>query len=152
MYIKDIIDKYKTKTIKIYVDMDGVIADYDVGNASDYDTKRPLTTSISKIEAISKLDNIELFILSITRKDEGIDQKNNWLDKFAPFFKKENRVIISKERNKGFSSKELKANFLKQVKRDSSIIMVIDDDPAILKEIKVKNPDVVLFKDTVLID
>ena len=109
MYFKEILEEYKEKNIKIYVDMDGVIADYDVGKACGYDKKRPLYTSISKLEEISKKDNITLYILSITRKDEGIEQKNFWLDKYAAFFKKENRVIISKESNEGFSSKELKA-------------------------------------------
>lgn len=152
MYIKEVVDKYNTDKIKIFVDMDGVIADYDVGKPSGYDTKRPLITSISKLETISKLNNIELFILSITKKDEGIEQKNYWLDKYAPFFKRENRVIISKESNVGLSSKELKAKYLKGIERNGSIIMVIDDDPAIIKEIKKENPDIVLFKDTVLVD
>ena len=108
MFFKDVLNEYKEKEIKIFVDMDGVIADYDVGKACSYDKKRPLLTSIEKLEEISKLDNITLYILSITRKNEGIDQKNYWLDLYAPFFKKENRIIISKESNEGFSSKELK--------------------------------------------
>ena len=153
MFFKDLIDTYIGKNIKIFVDMDGVIADYDVGKPSGYDIKRPLTTSISKLEEISKLTNINLYILSVTKKDEGISQKNYWLDKYAPFFKKENRVILSKESNEGFSSKELKANYLVNVERnDNNIIMVIDDDPEIIKEIKNKNPDIVLLKDTVLVD
>ena len=153
MFFKDLIDSFNGKNIKIFVDMDGVIADYDVGKPSGYDTKRPLTTSISKLEEISKLTNIDIYILSVTKKDEGISQKNYWLDKYAPFFKKENRVILSKESNEGFSSKELKANYLVNVERsDNNIIMVIDDDPEIIKEIKNKNPDIVLLKDTVLVD
>ena len=31
MYITDCIKQFKNKRIKIYVDMDGVIVDYDVG-------------------------------------------------------------------------------------------------------------------------
>ena len=152
MYLKEFIDQYKGRNIKIFVDMDGVIADYDVGKASEYDKKRPLTSSISKLEVISRLDNIELFILSVTRKDEGIEQKNYWLNKFAPFFKKENRNIISKESNDDRPAKELKANYIKKVNRDNSIIIVIDDDPEVIKEIQKENPDVVLLKDTVLVD
>lgn len=152
MYLKEFIDQYKGRNIKIFVDMDGVIADYDVGKASEYDKKRPLTSSISKLEVISKLDNIELFILSVTRKDEGIQQKNYWLNNFASFFKKENRNIISKESNDGRPAKELKANYIKKVNRDNSIIIVIDDDPEVIKEIQKENPDVVLLKDTVLVD
>lgn len=153
MFLRNVIDNYNEKNIKLYVDMDGVIADYDVGKASGYDTKRPLITSISKLEEISKLNNIDMYILSITKKDEGINQKHYWLDKYAPFFKKEKRIIISKESNEGFSSKELKANYLVNVERNKNdIIMVIDDDPEIIKEIKNKNPDIILLKDTVLVD
>ena len=153
MFFKDLIDTYNGKNIKIFVDMDGVIADYDVGVTSGYDVKRPLITSIEKLEEISKFDNTELYILSITKKDIGIEEKNYWLNKYAPFFKNENRVIISKESNEGFSSKELKANYLAKVERkDDCIIMVIDDDPAIIKEIGKANPDIVLLKDTVLVD
>ena len=35
------INKYKDTNIKLFVDMDGVIADYIVGEAYDYDKKRP---------------------------------------------------------------------------------------------------------------
>jgi len=152
MFLKNVIDKYESNKIKLFVDMDGVIADYDVGNPSGYDKKRPLITSIAKLKEISQLENIELFILSVSKKDEGIEQKNYWLNQYAPFFKEENRVIISKESNEGFLAKDLKSNYLKQVKRDQSILMVIDDDPQVLKQISKDNPDVALFKDTVLVD
>lgn len=91
--------------------------------------------------------------MSISKKDEGIPQKNTWLDKYAPFFKNKNRIIISKESNIGVSSKELKADYLKNVKRDSNFVIVfIDDDPGIIKEVKNKNPDIIILKDSVLID
>lgn len=152
MYLKEVIEKYNGKNIKMFVDMDGVIADYDVGKPYGYDTKRPLISSISKLETVSKLENVELYIMSVTRKDEGIEQKNYWLDKYAPFFKKENRNILSRESNDCIQAKELKANYIKKLARDNSIIIVIDDDPEVIKEIKQKNPDVVLLKDTVLVD
>ena len=152
MYLKDFIDKYNAKHIKMFVDMDGVIAHYDVGKAYDFHKKRPLISSISKLETISKLENVELFILSVSVKDEGIQQKNSWLDKFAPFFKKENRVIISKESNPGKKAKELKAEYMKKFIRDDSIIIIIDDDPEVIREIMKENPDVILLKDTALVD
>ena len=98
------------------------------------------------------MDNIELFILSVTRMNEGFEQKNNWLDKFAPFFKKENRIIISREANEFKPSKELKALYIKNIERDNSQIIIIDDDPSVIHEIKDKNEDVIILKDTALID
>ena len=152
MYLKEYLNKYKDKKIKIFVDMDGVIADYIFGSAQDYDKKRPLYDSIKKLEKISKMSNVELYILSATRYTEGIEQKKWWLDQFAPFFKKENRIIISREANSMIESAVLKSNYLKEHKRDGSMIIVIDDDPKILKEIRKLNEDIILLKDTALVD
>ena len=88
MYFMDVIRKLKDNKIKIFVDMDGVIADYDVGNPSRYDIKRPLISNITKLEKVAKIERVELFILSVSRKNVGIEEKNIWLDKNAPFFKK----------------------------------------------------------------
>ena len=148
MYIKEVLKKYKK--IKLFIDMDGVIADYEFGNAENFDKKRPLFDSIKKLEEISKMNNIELYILSITRKDIGIKEKNIWLDKYVNFIKKENRIILSKE-GKDKSSAQLKSEYLNNIKTEDTII-VIDDDPSILKEINRTNKNIVLLKDTVLVD
>ena len=152
MYLKEHLKSYGDKKIKLLVDMDGVIADYDFGNAKDYHTKRPLFDSINKLEEISKMDNIELYIFSATRMNTGFEEKNNWLDKYAPFFKKENRIIISREDNNMEESSKLKANYLSNIKRDGSILILIDDDPRNLIEIRKLNEDIILLKDTALID
>ena len=152
MYLKEYLKQYNDKKIKLFIDMDGVIADYDFGNAYDYDKKRPLYESIKKIEEISKMNNVELYIFSVTRKSEGYEQKQYWLDKYAPFFKKENRVILSREDSNMTESAILKAKYLQDLNRDDSILIVIDDDPRNLKEIHKLNDDVVLLKDSVLVD
>ena len=152
MYLKEYLEKYNNKKVKLFVDMDGVIVDYDFGEPRDYDKKRPLYDSIKKLEIISEMPNIELFIFSATRMNEGFDQKQGRLDKYAPFFKKENRIIISREANNMTPSAELKAKFLKNYERDDSVLIVIDDDPRNLKEIRNLNEDVILLKDTVLVD
>lgn len=152
MYLKEYLKQYSDKNIKLFVDMDGVIVDYDFGEPRDYDKKRPLYDSIKKLEEVSKMPNIELFIFSATRMNEGFDQKQGWLDKYAPFFKKENRIIISREANNMIASAELKAKYLKDYKRDDSVLIVIDDDPRNLKAIRNLNEDIVLLKDTVLVD
>ena len=152
MYLKDYLSKFNNKNIKLFVDMDGVIADYDFGVSKDYDKKRPLLDSINKLEEISKVSNIELYILSVTRYSNGLEQKNYWIDKYASFFKKENRIIISREDNNMEESSKLKAEYLKEFKRDGSIIIVIDDDPRVLNEIRNRCEDIILLKDTVLVD
>ena len=75
------------KELVIFVDMDGVISSYDVGKPLDFLNKRPLKENINKLEKINELPNIELYILSICRKNFQIEEKNIWLDKYAPFLK-----------------------------------------------------------------
>ena len=152
MYLKDYLKQYKGKKIKLFIDMDGVIADYTFDSAKDYDKKRPLYDSIKKLEKISKMKNVELFIFSATRYSEGLAQKQWWLDTYAPFFKKENRIILSREDNDMTESSVLKGNYMRDYKRDGSVMIVIDDDPKNLKEIRISSEDVVLLKDTVLVD
>ncbi len=67
-------------------------------------------------------------------------------------FKKENRIIISREDNGMRDSSLLKAEYLENYKRDDSILILIDDDPQNLKDVRRLNEDVFLLKDTVLVD
>lgn len=152
MYLKDYLEQYKNKKIKMFVDMDGVIVDYVVGSTDDFDKRRPLTTSISKLKELNDEGNVELHILSVTRMDKGVKEKNVWLDKYAPIFEKENRVIISRESNDFKSSAELKSEYLNGVERDESVIVFIDDDPRVIKAVGELNKDVIILKDTALVD
>ena len=152
MYLKNYLNQFNDKKIKLFVDMDGVIADYIFDAPNNYHEKRPLYDSIKKLEEISKLPNIELYIISSSRYNEGIAQKNTWLDEHAPFFKKENRIILSREANDMVKSSALKANYFIEHEYNDNILIVIDDDPRVLKEIASLNKDIILLKDTVLVD
>ncbi len=152
MYLKDFLEQFNDKKIKLLGDMDGVIADYIFGSAQDYDKKRPLYDSIDKLEIISKMSNVELYILLATRYSSGFEQKNWWLDTYASFFKKENRIIISREENNMIASSILKAEYLANYERDGSVLILIDDDPKNLKDVRKLSDDVILLKDSVLVD
>lgn len=138
------------KKLLLFVDMDGVIASLDFGYPLDFINKRPLTTNIRTLSKIYTLKNVELHILSVCRLDSQIKEKNDWLDKYADFFDKNNRTILSKE-NTFFSSKELKLQYLQSLKTDKQII-VIDDDIEVLKIINKNRKDIILFQDSELID
>jgi len=146
--IKDLSSK---ENIIMFVDMDGVIASYDVGKPLDFLNKRPLTENINKLKKVSELPNVEPHILSICRKDFQIDEKNSWLDIHAPFFKKENRTIISKESYPGITSPELKANYLNSIKTNKQVIL-IDDDNSVLKKVMDTVNNIIIFQDSELID
>lgn len=139
------------KKLDIYVDMDGVIASYDFGVPFDFKNKRPLKTNIKTLEKISKLKNVNVYILSICRKNFQITEKNEWLDEHAPFFDKDNRFIISKEKYPNTSSKKLKTSFLNKLNNKNNIV-VIDDDNSVLDKIHEVIPEITLFQDSELID
>ena len=98
------------------------------------------------------MTNVTMHILSITKNNNGINEKNIWLDKYVPFINNENRNIISKEEYPDKSSSELKTEFLKKLNYNDKIIILIDDDPLILKNIQKSINNIVLLKDTVLVD
>ena len=141
----------KERKLLIFVDMDGVIASYDIGKPYDFDKKRPLITNINTLKRLNSLENCELYILSICKKDYQIKEKNDWLDLNAPFFKKESRIIISKENSSITESGILKANYLNNLNTKNQIILV-DDDNKVLKTVKEKVKNIILFQDSELID
>lgn len=151
MYFYNLIKKYN-EPLNIFVDMDGVIADYDFGHNLDFKSKRPIKTNIKTLKKISELENINLYILSICKENSQINEKNEWLDKNAPYFKKENRIILSKDDKKNKSSKDLKYEYLKKFLKDNKKIIVIDDDNEILKYLKKNLKEVILFQDSSIID
>ena len=144
-------EKYHDKEVLLFVDMDGVIASYDFGKPLDFKNKRPLKTNIDTLKKVSELDNITVSILSVCRKDYQIAEKNEWLDKYAPFFKKENRNILSKESITGYSSAELKLNFLESVETNKLIIM-LDDDNKVLDTLSKSDKEIILYQDSELVD
>ena len=139
------------KEISMFVDMDGVIASYEIDKPYNFDKKRPLFNNIKIFEEISKIPGINLYILSICREDKQIKEKNDWLDKYAPFFKKENRNILSKETIVNMSSANIKLKFLKEFECEQQKILV-DDDNMVLKTIKNNLDDVIIFQDSELVD
>ena len=102
MLIDEIKEKAKTKKVILYSDMDGVLADYGVGekplilaNEKDfYLNKRKISCTATKLEEISKLENVEIGIMSNCYFQEQKKDKIVWLERHCPFIKKENINII----------------------------------------------------------
>lgn len=152
MHFYNIINELsKNQKISLYVDMDGVIASYDAGKKLDFKNKRPLTENINKLEKIAQLSNVDLYILSICKKNSQIIDKNNWLDKNASFFIPSNRIIISKEQFPNTDYSTLKVNYLKNLITDTQIVL-IDDDNAIIKAVLSSINNIIVFQDSELID
>lgn len=146
--IKELCEKEK---LVLFVDMDGVIASFEFGKPLDFKNKRPLYTNIGKLEKINSLNNIELHILSVCRDDYQIEEKINWLRKYAPFFKVENVHILSKHGRLDIRSSQMKSEFLKEYKTDKKMAL-IDDDIRVLKKVNEDMNNIYLFQDSELID
>lgn len=153
MYFYNLIKEMATKKdIMLLIDMDGVIAAYSIGkNPYDFLNKRPLRQNISNIEQASTIENVETHILSVCRENSQVEDKNIWLDKNAPFFAKENRNIISRESHDWKTSKEIKVDFLKNLKTDKQVVLV-DDDNEILRYIHENFKDIIVLQDSELVD
>ena len=152
MHFIDLIKKISIdEEVILFVDMDGVIASYDVGRPYDFKNKRPLKNNINIFREIAKLDRVSLHILSVCRENYQIEEKNEWLDINAPFFEKENRVILSKEDSIYKISSELKLDYLKNYKTDKKIVF-IDDDNSVLSVVNKELKNIILFQDSELVD
>lgn len=154
-YIKD----FKDKTINIYVDMDGVVADYDyMGYVNDgsnndiYLNKRPIMSAIKPLEEVSKLENVNIYILSVSRFASQVQGKLTWLDNNMSFIKKENINILPRDTNDFKRSKELKRDFLSERLDNDDINIHIDDSHEVMNLLKSMNKNLIILHTTSLID
>ena len=154
MYLKEELEKYKDELIRLYLDMDGTICDYDIGNADDYEYKRPLVDRINIIKEVNEYyDNITLYILSVCQQSKNIVEKNRWLDRYLPEIKYDNRIILLKNKLNGLSSADLKSEYLTSASGNTrEKCILIDDDVRVIKKLRKYNPDIILYKDSVLSD
>ena len=146
-YIEDNNDK----KINIYFDIDGVIAEYDVGNF-DYNTIRPMRSNIKRIEELSKQDNINVELLSICKNNKVVEEKHVWLKKYMPFFNLDKANLISKEEYPDISSQELKSKYLSEHTNNDDINILVDDDPSIIKHVTKNNSNIKVFHVSSIVD
>lgn len=143
MKFESFIKENINKEIDVYFDMDGVFAEYDIGNF-DYSTIRPIKTVIDVMNKLNN-DGINVKVLSICRNNKVVNEKYEWIDKYVPFFKREDLIFLSKEDNPGFESSDLKSNYLKEKINKDHVNILIDDDSVIIKKVVKENENVKVF-------
>ena len=138
-YFVNYLNNFKDKKVNIYVDMDGVVADYDMlgfeenKDADDvYLNKRAVTTTIKVLEEVNSLNNVNLYILSVSRNENQIPGKVKWLEKNMPFITKEQINILPREGNDFKPAHELKKIFLKGNTNPDEVNIMIDDSHSVL--------------------
>lgn len=128
-----------TDKIAIFVDMDGVVADYRFGEGENiennvigtYLNKRPIKTSINILKEISNKIGFDMYILSSCRHNEQAIEKSKWLKKHMPFIDKKHQLFVVS--NTFENRKLLKINKIKEVINDKyDKVIMIDDTHDIL--------------------
>jgi len=137
--IKKIIEA-NYKKIAIFVDMDGVVADYRFGEGQNiknnkpglYLNKRPIHTTINNLKKINDEIACEMIILSSCLYKEQADEKDLWLNQYMPFIKKENKIFILSENFE--SRKKLKIDKIREKLdlNECELAILIDDTHDIL--------------------
>ena len=144
--IKDICDENKNTKVGMFIDMDGVLADYDLGSYWDIrnntpDTfliKRPIKTIINVLEQLTKIENLDFYILSACLFENQAVDKSIWIDKYIPFIKKQNRYFIIKEFEKYTreTKPKIKVSYISKVMNKDSIDLsiYIEDEHLMLRQ------------------
>ncbi len=139
--INDIIKLKKGKGIGIFIDMDGVIADYRFGEGRKiiqnekniYLNKRPIYTSINIFNEISKKINCNMHIISSCYYTSQIDEKNKWLDIYAKFSNKKYRNFVVSTDFEDRKMKKIDCIKQEMKKYNYEYVILVDDTHEILR-------------------
>ena len=136
----------KNKKVDMYIDMDGTIAEYHLYNPEEISRKmeeeylknEPLKNVIDVLEEISKINNIEMYILSLSKTKKITEQKKLWLKKYVPFIKEENWIILTKEIGEysNENRNEIKGKNIELRQKDYDKSIMLDDEQVVLREAK----------------
>lgn len=136
--------------VNIFVDMDGVVADYDMldfklhGDEKDvYLYKRPIKTVINILAKISTLDNVNIYILSVARYKKQINGKIIWINKNMPFINNKNINIISREESNFAEPSVIKTKYLSEKLEENTINIHIDDSHSVLQAVDKLGKDII---------
>lgn len=133
----------KHNRVALFVDMDGTIVEYRVfpENFVTTETKEvflnaePLDVVLENLKKINEIVNLDLYILSLARSFIIVEEKKQWLKKYAPFIKEENYILLNKE-NGDYSAENrefIKSMKMKEKLNEYDYVMLLDDDHKILK-------------------
>ena len=136
----------KNKKVDMYIDMDGTIAEYHLYNPEEISRKmeeeylknEPLKNVIDVLEEISKINNIEMYILSLSKTKKITEKKKIWLKKYVPFIKEENWIILTKESGEysNENRNEIKGKNIELRQKDYDKSIMLDDEQVVLREAK----------------
>ena len=140
--IKEICNGYNR--VAIFIDMDGTIVEYKIYEGEkqlieaheDLLNEKPVLPIIDILKEISKIQNIDLYILSLAKNTKIKEKKKEWLNKYVNFIKPTNWIIINKEAGEYNSENRNYAKYAQMEKKlkEYDYAILLDDDHKILKE------------------
>ena len=138
--------KKKNGKIAIFVDMDGTIAEFPVyqeenvakAMEEEYSKIEPINYIIDILKELGKIEDIDLYILTLSKTIKITKEKIKWLKKYVNFIQEKNWIIITKEL--GEYNKENR-NIVKALKMQEKLPkydfeILLDDDHKVLKKHK----------------
>ena len=139
--IKEICNKYNK--VALFVDMDGTTVEYKVYPEEfvTYESKdvfaeaEPVKIIIDKLEELNKINNLDIYILSLSKSNIIKEEKLKWLKKHIPFIKEENYIILIRE-NGDYDSdnrKYVKSKKMKEKLDMYDYVILLDDEHKILR-------------------
>ncbi len=143
--INEICSKYKK--VAIFIDMDGTINEYTVYSDNEilkrmgdnYKNAEPIQEVIESLRKISKIPNIDLYILSLSKSNKISNEKDIWLEKYTNFIPKENWIILTKE-NGDYDNEnrdQIKPLKMQEKLNKYEHVILLDDDHRILRQSKI---------------
>lgn len=141
--VKEICSKYKK--VAMFVDMDGTIVEYNVYPEGTVTTNskglfvnnRPINIIIDELKKISKIENLDLYILSMARSYIIVEEKKEWLKKNADFIDEKNYIIINREAgdyNDENRNRVKAERILEKLDQGYDHAIFLDDDHKVLHE------------------
>ena len=140
--IENICKRYKK--VALFVDMDGTITEYKVYQSGfiTNDTKElflnaePVNIIIDNLKAVNNIENLDIYILSLSKSKIINEEKKVWLKKYVPFIEEKNYIILVKE-NGDYNQENrtiVKAQKMKNKLDEYDYVMLLDDEHKILRE------------------
>ena len=134
------------KKVAMFIDMDGTIVEYKVYSEGEITTNtknkflyaEPIMYIINELKQINNINNIDLYILTLSKSTTIVNEKKEWLKKYVNFINDKNWIIINKEQGEYNSENRdiIKAKKIKENINKYNQVILLDDDHKILKNTK----------------
>lgn len=141
--VKEICNKYDR--VAMFIDMDGTIVEYILYPDGTITSKtkglfinlKPIKIVIDELRKINEIENIDLYILSMARSYIIVEEKKEWLKKYADFIDEKNYIIINREAGdyNDENRNRIKADkILEKLDEEYEHAIFLDDDHKVLHE------------------